>query len=73
MCELAGCEGRAGMAAIADPEESLDLSVLADGISKVLPSYARPLFVRTLQQIEKTGNLTFPLDLTYMSNISSYC
>ncbi len=43
------------MAAIADPDESLDLDVLAQGISKALPSYARPLFIRTLQQIEKTG------------------
>lgn len=43
------------MAAIADPDESLDLDVLAQGISKALPSYARPLFVRTLQRIEKTG------------------
>jgi len=43
------------MAVIADPDGSVDLEVLAQGISKALPSYARPLFLRILQQIEKTG------------------
>ncbi|XP_047519939.1 long-chain fatty acid transport protein 1 [Pieris napi] len=41
-------EGRAGMAAIADPEKKLDLESLATGIKTSLPAYARPLFLRIL-------------------------
>ncbi|XP_032779138.2 long-chain fatty acid transport protein 4 isoform X1 [Daphnia magna] len=53
--EVPGAEGRAGMAAILDPERTLDLKVLATGMSKVLPSYARPLFVRLVKVIDLTG------------------
>lgn len=52
-------EGRAGMAAILDQNGSLDLGALADGVKKSLPSYARPLFIRILSQVEMTG--TFKL------------
>ncbi|CAL8096219.1 unnamed protein product [Orchesella dallaii] len=53
--EIPGSEGRAGMAAIADPEGNIDLSTLAEGLAKQLPAYARPLFVRILKQIDMTG------------------
>nr|CAD7447794.1 unnamed protein product [Timema bartmani] len=53
--EVQGMEGRAGMAAILDPDESLNLRSLAESIRKCLPSYARPLFVRALQRVDVTG------------------
>jgi len=53
--EIPGNEGRAGMAAIADPNGTLDLDALAIGVTKNLPPYARPLFVRILKEVELTG------------------
>ncbi|KAK3917028.1 Long-chain fatty acid transport protein 4 [Frankliniella fusca] len=53
--EVPGAEGRAGMAAIVDPENSLDLEVLAKGIDKMLPTYARPIFLRKVAALEMTG------------------
>lgn len=52
-------EGRAGMAAILDPERKVDLNALANNLKKVLPPYARPLFVRLLVKVDMTG--TFKL------------
>ncbi|XP_054742753.1 long-chain fatty acid transport protein 4-like [Anastrepha obliqua] len=48
-------EGRAGMAAIYDPERQVDLERFAQDISKVLPAYARPQFIRFLTKIDITG------------------
>nr|XP_018911741.1 PREDICTED: long-chain fatty acid transport protein 4-like isoform X2 [Bemisia tabaci] len=53
--EINGTEGRAGMAAILDPTNSLDLETVAQQTKKNLPSYARPLFIRALNQVEMTG------------------
>lgn len=53
--EVPGSEGRAGMAAILDKDDSLDLTSLAEGLRKHLPSYARPLFIRALNYVEMTG------------------
>lgn len=53
--EVPGSEGRAGMAAIVDKENSINLSKLAEGIKKALPSYARPMFLRILSEVEMTG------------------
>ena len=46
--EVPGAEGKAGMAAILQEEEGgkVDLDLLASGLRKALPSYARPMFVR---------------------------
>ncbi|KAJ0181727.1 hypothetical protein K1T71_002449 [Dendrolimus kikuchii] len=52
-------EGRAGMAAIADPTNNIDLKKLAKDLDDTLPSYARPLFLRIMNDIEITG--TFKL------------
>ncbi|XP_037297678.1 long-chain fatty acid transport protein 4 [Manduca sexta] len=52
-------EGRAGMAAIADPTGSLDMKKLASELDDSLPSYARPLFLRIMNDIEITS--TFKL------------
>ncbi|XP_073987987.1 long-chain fatty acid transport protein 4-like isoform X2 [Rhodnius prolixus] len=53
--EVPGSEGRAGMAAIVDKENSINLNKLTDGIKKALPSYARPMFLRILNEVEMTG------------------
>ncbi|EDW52460.1 long-chain fatty acid transport protein 4 [Drosophila sechellia] len=52
-------EGRAGMAAIYDPERELDLDVFAASLAKVLPAYARPQIIRLLTKVDLTG--TFKL------------
>ncbi|KAG0725327.1 Long-chain fatty acid transport protein 1 [Chionoecetes opilio] len=57
--EVPNCEGRAGMAVILDREDTLNIDQLYDGMAKSLASYARPLFVRTVKEIEMTG--TFKL------------
>lgn len=44
------------MGAIYDPEGSLNLKELAEGVKKVLPTYARPLFIRVLSKLPMTGN-----------------
>ncbi|CAL7934303.1 unnamed protein product [Xylocopa violacea] len=53
--EVPGVEGKAGMAAIYDPEHSLNIKEMAEGLKKSLPSYARPLFVRVLSELPITG------------------
>lgn len=50
-----GAEGKAGMAAIADPSQSTDLEKLFKDMEKVLPPYARPVFLRFLPEVNKTG------------------
>lgn len=57
--QVPGMEGRAGMAAIADPESLLDFKALAEGLEKALPAYARPIFLRIVKELEMTG--TFKL------------
>lgn len=52
-------EGRAGMAAIQDPNHSLDVNQLLKGISKTLPEYAIPAFLRISSQLQQTS--TFKL------------
>ncbi|XP_073941562.1 long-chain fatty acid transport protein 4-like [Choristoneura fumiferana] len=52
-------EGRAGMAAVADPSRELDLARLARDLDDSLPSYARPLFLRIVNDIDMTS--TFKL------------
>lgn len=53
--EIMNMEGRAGMAAISDPEKTLDLKELSENLRKALPSYARPQFLRILEKIDMTG------------------
>ncbi|XP_034826561.1 long-chain fatty acid transport protein 1-like isoform X2 [Maniola hyperantus] len=52
-------EGKAGMAAIMDPERKLDLEALAKGLKTSLAAYARPLFIRLLLETPITA--TFKL------------
>lgn len=55
--EITGYEGRAGMATIQDPSRKLDVNRLLEGISKVLPEYAIPVFLRISGELEKTATL----------------
>lgn len=53
--EVPGVEGRAGMAAIVAPSGGLDLTSFLDAVRKQLPSYATPIFLRLVQQLDITG------------------
>ncbi|XP_054275215.1 long-chain fatty acid transport protein 4-like [Macrosteles quadrilineatus] len=64
--EVPGVEGRAGMAAVVDPDHSLQLTLLAEGMRKALPAYARPLFLRVMQSTPLTG--TFKLKKVDLQN-----
>ena len=52
--EVAGAEGRAGMAALV-VNENFDLAEFYEYLASRLPSYARPLFLRIRTEIETTG------------------
>jgi fatty-acyl-CoA synthase len=52
--EVAGCEGRAGMAAMVCAP-GLDLAALHAYIAARLPDYARPMFLRVCETIEVTA------------------
>lgn len=43
------------MAAIYDDKNSLNLEGLTEKLKKVLPSYARPRFIRILSELPMTG------------------
>lgn len=57
--EIPNTEGRAGMAAILDVDQTIDLDALITGLKSVLPAYARPQFIRLLSKVDMTG--TFKL------------
>ena len=55
---ILGTEGRAGMAAILDEQNQIDLVTLYKDLQKSLPAYARPMFIRLLKGVvDTTGNL----------------
>ena len=53
--QVPGAEGRAGMAAIVEPSEGIDLTHFVQAVKKQLPSYATPLFIRLVEQMDITG------------------
>jgi len=55
-----GCEGKAGMAAIEDPNQQVNLVDLLNKLRRALPSYAIPVFVRLVKKIETTGTFKLP-------------
>jgi len=57
--EIPGAEGRAGMAAIPDPERKVDVEKMYNGLTEKLPAYARPMFLRFVDEIDLTA--TFKL------------
>ena len=52
-----GTDGKAGMATVEDEEGQLDFNEFYLGAVKVLPSYARPIFVRIVKKMDMTGIL----------------
>ncbi|XP_072458580.1 long-chain fatty acid transport protein 1 isoform X1 [Notamacropus eugenii] len=60
--DVPGVEGKAGMAAIADPHTSVNPNALYQELQRVLPPYARPIFLRLLPQVDTTG--TFKIQKT---------
>lgn len=55
-------EGKAGMAAIADPTGTFDCDAFLRGVQQALPPYARPVFLRISPQVDTTG--TFKIQKT---------
>lgn len=49
------------MAAIADPAHSTDLDKFVKDMEKSLPPYARPVFLRLLPEVNKTGTASLSL------------
>lgn len=56
--EMAGVEGRAGMASLV-AGAGFDLEALTTLIDEQLPAYARPLFLRLQREIETTGTFKY--------------
>ena len=65
--QIPGCEGRAGMAAFSleDPS-SFDWQAFSAYVDSSLPKYARPLFIRIIQEMDTTG--TFKLKKNDLRN-----
>ena len=53
---IQNCDGKAGMAVIADPNQTINMDYLYEECHKRLPIFAIPLFVRITSQIELTGS-----------------
>ena len=53
--EIPGTEGRAGMAVIQEAATALEPGQLFTKLSDKLPTYARPMFVRFVKELSKTG------------------
>lgn len=53
--EIPNTDGRAGMAAIVDTNNTLDFDALSKGLRENLPSYAIPVFVRVMKSLPITG------------------
>jgi len=65
--KIPGCEGRAGMAAFSlDDANSFDWDGFSDYVQSSLPKYARPLFIRIIQEMDTTG--TFKLKKNDLRN-----
>lgn len=57
--EVPGIEGKAGFACISDPERKVNLNKLQDSMNASLPPYARPVFIRLVDEIAKTSTYKF--------------
>lgn len=60
-----GTEGKAGMAAVANLE--VDLVKLNRNLQEMLPSYARPIFIKLVQSLTVTGKHVHNLSLSICS------
>lgn len=68
-----GVEGKAGMAAIADPHSQLSPNALYQEMQKVLAPYARPIFLRLLPQVDTTGARATHPQVCWFSNHLRIC
>uniref|UniRef100_A0A4W5QIY2 Arachidonate--CoA ligase n=1 Tax=Hucho hucho TaxID=62062 RepID=A0A4W5QIY2_9TELE len=59
-------EGKAGMAAIADPTGTFDCDAFLRQVQQALPPYARPVFLRISPQVDTTG--TFKIQKTRLQS-----
>ena len=58
--EVPGCEGRAGMAAFSlEDLKNFNWNAFSEHVENNLPKYARPVFIRIIQEMDTTG--TFKL------------
>ncbi|XP_055519847.1 long-chain fatty acid transport protein 1-like [Leucoraja erinacea] len=57
--QVPGAEGKAGMAAIADPHDKVNPGHLYHELTAVLPPYARPIFLRILPVVDTTSTFKF--------------
>ena len=65
--EIPGCEGRAGMAAFSlEDASSFDWNAFSEHVDNSLPKYARPLFIRIIEEMDTTG--TFKLKKNDLRN-----
>lgn len=64
--EVPHVEGKAGMAAIVDPNKTVDMDHFSIGIRGSLPPFARPIFIRVLKELPMTG--TFKLKKRDLQN-----
>ena len=55
---IPGAEGRIGMAALV-VDDTLDLSAFRNHLTSLLPSYARPAFLRIREDVELTGTFKY--------------
>jgi solute carrier family 27 fatty acid transporter 1/4 len=53
--EVPGQEGKAGMAALNFQPDALDLGLLGAQLKNELPNYAKPMFIRFVENVEHTG------------------
>ncbi|MCG8316779.1 MAG: long-chain-acyl-CoA synthetase [Pseudomonadales bacterium] len=53
--QLPGTDGRAGMVGIIAKNNELNLKAISDHIMEKVPSYARPLFLRQITEMDTTG------------------
>ena len=66
--QIPGVEGRAGMAAIVQPEGGIDLNWFLSAIKNQLPSYAMPIFLRMVKELDITGMYT--IEFNQKENLS---
>ena len=64
--DIPGCEGKAGMVAILDPEKCINLNDFFVQVKHLLPFYSIPVFVRIVDQLEATG--TYKLPKAFLQN-----
>ena len=69
MFQIPGTEGRAGMAAIYDPNREVDIGKLGNAIKDRLPSYARPIFIRLVKKLDITGSFHETISLHFIPYI----